>query len=106
MLLLLASLLTPPASAEIDPGCFVLIQDDKVVGSVYVPAHADPDKYTEYWFLYEDYTFLDTRLRNSFTLKSDGAAPDFERWALQQWEAHPDGKLMVSVATESTAPAR
>ena len=106
MLVLLVSLLTPPASAEIDPGCFVLIQDDKVVGSVYVPKHESDEKYVEYWFLYEDYTFLNTRLENNFALKSDGATGDFDEWSKKLFEAHPDGKLMVSVAVETTAPAR
>lgn len=101
MVPLFLSLLTPSASAQIMLMVGTIAQGEREVGQIFVPEHEEACKYVEYWFLYEDFTFLGPRDRGEFTVRSEGAPGSYEAWERAMFEAHPKGKLLTSVSVET-----
>jgi hypothetical protein len=63
--LLMVSVLTIvlPAYAQIDPGNFVIVQNGKIVGEIFVPQrNAGQINYVEHWVLFRDYVYPDSDL--------------------------------------------
>lgn len=102
IILILGALFAAPAYAQLDPGLrYLIVQDGMEAGQILVPPDQDACKYVEYWFVYEDFTFVGLRSGASFSVEPAERADDHERFVKEMWEAHPKGKLLTSVATES-----
>jgi hypothetical protein len=55
--------LTLPAFAQLDPGDFVIVQNGKIVGEIFVPQReVGQTNYVEHWVLFRGYTYPDADL--------------------------------------------
>ena len=97
-------LAAPSAKAQIVEGRHLIIfQDGREAGQVLVPKGQDACRYTEYWFVYEGFDFVSVRSEARFGVEVDDASGDLERFLDQMWTAHPDGRLLTAVSTETRA---
>lgn len=107
LLLVPLALFAGVAHAQLDPGFRVSVLQDRVErGQVYTPADQPRCEYDEYWFLYEDFQFLDIEQRNGWSTEVAGKAGDLDGWLKEMWDAHPRGRLFVAHSVESGPSCR
>ncbi|PWT88485.1 MAG: hypothetical protein C5B54_10610 [Acidobacteria bacterium] len=81
LILITVLTLTLPAFAQLDPGNFVIVQNRRIVGEIFVPER-EPGQtnYVEHWVLFPDYIYpasgvsLDTKIklsRKTYTSEAD-----------------------------------
>lgn len=95
------------AHAQIDDNSLgQIVQDDRVVGLIYVGLPPGPCRSVEQWFLFEDYVYPGDGGRG-FTVSPGGDVDvPFERWLETQRAAHPDGTLVTVEIEEISAACR
>ena len=89
------------AWAQIDMGIAQVIQNDRPVGMVWIPAAADPCEYVEYWLLGPDYVYpnspglgqsTDTVIRPVGDTYEFSGVAEYFRFAREQF---PGGKRLI-----------
>ena len=88
---------------QIYDGPLFLIQQEKVVGQIFIPPRAmDAKTYQEYWYLSKDYVYPGVSTKADLLIQP---APDLEYQSLEEFrqamrEMFPDGKMITVTAEE------